>query len=282
MEYLIDPEALIQISLADTHQPLIFDCRFNLMDADAGFAAYQEGHIPGAIYADLNRQLSSPVIPEKTGRHPLPDKNTWIAQVQQWGITPQHKVVVYDDMACVMAARMWWLLRWIGHDNVVALNGGWQAWLQAGGETEQEIPAAKPVSDFDYASLPAISQSIDIAGLDASKQLLLDAREEPRFLGEVEPIDPVAGHIPGATCSPTSANLNDDKTFKSPDELREKFTSATSTDQKRVVCYCGSGVSAAHNILAMRIAGLKEPELYAGSWSEWIIDPDRPIATGHE
>ena len=258
---------------------VVFDCRFSLMDSEAGRTAYQAGHIPAAIYVDLNKQLSSPHFPGVTGRHPLPAKNDWIKQVQQWGITPNCKVVVYDDLGGVFASRMWWMLGWIGHVDAAVLNGGWQAWLQAGGESETQLPSAREESDYDYSALPAISLTIDVAEVDSSKQLLLDAREEKRFLGEMEPIDPIAGHIPGAVCSPTSGNLDTNGELKSVAELREKFAPALAADQKQVVCYCGSGVSAAHNILAMRVAGLEEPKLYVGSWSEWVTDSSRSIAT---
>jgi thiosulfate/3-mercaptopyruvate sulfurtransferase len=262
---------------------LIFDCRFSLMDENAGRATYDEAHIPGAYYADLNKQLSSPHIPGVTGRHPLPDKNVWIKQVQQWGITPQHKVVVYDAAGGAFASRMWWMLRWIGHDNVAVLDGGWPAWLESSSETSSQEPEAMPASNFDYAALDPLTLTIDVNELDGSKQLLLDAREQKRFDGEMEPIDPVAGHIPGALCSPTSGNLDANGSFKSKAELREKFKPVldmeASSEPKEVVCYCGSGVSAAQNILSMRVAGLPEPRLYVGSWSEWITDPERPVAT---
>lgn len=267
------------LELQQEENVVVFDCRFSLMDSEAGNAAYQAGHIPTAYYADLNKQLSSPHLPGVTGRHPLPDKNDWIKQVQQWGITPDCKVIVYDDVGGVFASRMWWMLGWIGHADTAVLNGGWQAWLQAGGESETQLPSARVETDYDYSALQAISLTVDVTEIDANKQTLLDAREEKRFLGEMEPIDPIAGHIPGAICSPTRANLNANGEFKSIAELREKFSPALSSEQKEVVCYCGSGVSAAHNILAMRVAGIDEPSLYVGSWSEWVTDSTRPIAT---
>lgn len=281
MNYLITADELLQQQSglsADTI--LVFDCRCSLMDAEAGKKAYLQGHIPGAFYADLNKQLSSSHQPGITGRHPLPDRNTWINQVQQWGIRPEYRVVVYDDVGGVFAARLWWLLRWIGHDNTAVLNGGWQAWLEAGGESTKKVPEGLERSDFDYAALDALTSTIEVEDIDAASQLLLDAREAKRFAGEMEPIDPVAGHIPGAICSPTSGNTNANGEFKSAEELREKFAPVLEAGQKEIVCYCGSGVSAAHNILAMRVAGLDEPSLYVGSWSEWVTDPTRPIASG--
>jgi thiosulfate/3-mercaptopyruvate sulfurtransferase len=278
MSYIVSVSELKEEQ--QTGNVLLFDCRFSLMDADAGRAAYQEAHIPGARYADLNKHLSSPHIPGVTGRHPLPDRNAWIKQVQQWGITPQHKVVVYDDAGGAFASRMWWMLRWIGHDNTAVLDGGWQAWLDSASESSNQEPEALPVSDFDYVALDALAFIIDVEELDSNKQLLLDAREQKRFDGEMEPIDPVAGHIPGAVCSPISANLDSSGKFKSKAELNEKFNPVVTAaaEQKEIVCYCGSGVSATQNILAMRVAGLEEPRLYVGSWSEWITDPERPVA----
>ncbi len=241
-----------------------------------------EGHIPGAFYADLNNQLSNPHQPGVTGRHPLPDRKNWIKQVKNWGIYPDHQVIVYDDVGGAFASRLWWLLRWIGHDNVALLNGGWQAWLEAGGESSDEVPEDPPVSDFNYDGLEPLALTIDVKEIDANKQLLVDAREAKRFAGEMEPIDPIAGHIPGAICSPTSGNLNAQGGFKSVDELRGKFEPVFKSNQKEVVCYCGSGVSATQNIFAMCVAGLDEPKLYVGSWSEWITDSARAIATGND
>lgn len=275
MNYLVSVSELAK--LLQEKSVLLFDCRFNLMDPEAGKLAWLESHIPGARYVNLNVDLSSPHIPGVTGRHPLPDRDSWINQVKQWGISPEQRVIMYDDAGGAFAARMWWLLRWIGHDNAAVLDGGWQAWLESGGEISTLPPEPRAVADYDYVSLPPLTRSIEVADIDADQQLLLDARELKRFIGEVEPIDPVAGHIPGAICSPMSNNLDDRGHFKSVAGLREKFAEAGATE-KTVVCYCGSGVTAAHNILAMRIAGLQEPALYAGSWSEWITDSRRPVA----
>ncbi len=276
MNDLISVDDLKNSQLEDN--VLLFDCRFNLKDLEAGQSAYMEAHIPGARYADLNKNLSSPHIPGNTGRHPLPDRNSWIHQVNQWGISPQYKVVVYDDVGGAFASRMWWMLRWIGHENTALLDGGWQAWLAAGEECSSQIPENILVSNFDYTGLEPLTLTIKVEDINSSMQTLLDAREQKRFDGEVEPIDPIAGHIPGALCSPGSENLDVNGKFKSAADLREKFAPALNTEQQEVVCYCGSGVSATQNILAMRIAGLEEPKLYVGSWSEWIIDPARPIA----
>jgi thiosulfate/3-mercaptopyruvate sulfurtransferase len=260
---------------------LVFDCRFNLMDAAAGHEAYLAGHIPGAVYADLNRQLSSPHIPGLTGRHPLPDRTAWLAQVQQWGITPDKLVVAYDDAGGAFAARLWWLLRWIGHEQVSVLNGGWKAWLAAKGESRAGEEAVRRASGKEYATLTSLCREVRVTSVNAENYLLIDARDLIRFTGEKEPIDPVAGHIPGAVCSPMSGNLDEQGCFKTPEQLKEKF-SGLQDAEKELLCYCGSGVTAIHNILALKLAGFEEPILYAGSWSEWITDPSRPVARGSE
>jgi thiosulfate/3-mercaptopyruvate sulfurtransferase len=267
-------------ALVDAAGGLVFDCRFSLADPAAGRRAYEQAHVPGAYFAEMNRDLSTPHIPGKTGRHPLPAKADWIAQVKHWGISPDIQVVLYDDNGGASAARMWWMLQWIGHGNVAVLDGGWQAWTNAGKPVTAEVPAPRAPSTFDYSTVRSPAALLDAAAIDGNKQLLLDARDPPRFRGEVEPIDPVAGHIPGAICSPLSANLAAGGTFKGAEELRAKFSAAASPG-KQVVCYCGSGITACHNILAMAIAGLPMPALYAGSWSEWITNPARPVAKGN-
>jgi thiosulfate/3-mercaptopyruvate sulfurtransferase len=225
----------------------------------------------------MNTMLSRPHVPGKTGRHPLPTRAEWSRQVQAWGIAPDIQVVLYDDAGGAAAARMWWMLKWLGHDKVAVLDGGWQAWLSEGLPVIADIPQPPVATAFSYLDSPSLATLVTVDQLDASAQMLIDAREPPRFRGEVEPIDPVAGHIPGAVCAPLSTNLQADGTFKSAEELRQKFSAAGATG-KPVVCYCGSGITACHNILAMQIAGLPMPALYAGSWSEWITDPARPVA----
>lgn len=258
---------------------VVADCRFSLADPAAGRQAYTTGHIPGAHYVSLDEHLSAPHIPGKTGRHPLPDINGWRKFAGALGIQPGKQVVVYDDAGGAMAARMWWLLRWIGHEQAAVLDGGWQAWQAAGQPVSTAMPDAAIVSG--YPERPSLVSTITADGINADTQQLVDARDLPRYRGDTEPLDPVAGHIPGAACSPFTANLDADKRFLSPAALREKFQPVTASG-KPVVCYCGSGVTAAHNILAMKIAGLDDPVLYPGSWSEWITDPSRPVATGDE
>lgn len=258
---------------------VIVDCRFSLADPEAGRRAYSEGHIPGAHYASLDDHLSTPHIPGKTGRHPLPAHSDWRKTAGGFGINPATQVVIYDDAGGAMAARMWWMLRWIGHDKAAVLDGGWQAWQETGLEQSTDVPGASIVTA--YPNIPALVTTVEADELDAGSQLLVDARDLPRYRGESEPMDPVAGHIPGAICSPFSANLDANKFFLAPETLREKFAPVAASG-KPVVCYCGSGVTATHNILAMKIAGFDEPILYPGSWSEWIINPSRPVATGDE
>ena len=259
----------------------ILDCRFSLVDVAAGRKAYDESHIPGASYISLDDDLSTPHIPGVTGRHPLPEKAHWIETVQNLGIHPEVQVVVYDDAGGAMASRLWWMLRWIGHENVALLNGGWQAWESSGNAVSSDDEPVPTRSDVDYVSCAPLARKVDAAVVNGAQQMLLDARELPRYSGETEPLDPVAGHIPGAICSPFSGNLGEDGLFLPAVQLKQKFRDAAMTDRE-VVCYCGSGVTACHNILAMKIAGLAEPALYAGSWSEWITDPQRPVATGED
>jgi thiosulfate/3-mercaptopyruvate sulfurtransferase len=268
----------LEAKLADPALRL-FDCRYSLLDPSAGQRAYSLSHLPGARFIDMNRDLSTPHVAGKTGRHPLPARTDWIARVSGLGITPDSLVVLYDDGGGASASRMWWMLRWIGHDKVVVLDGGWQAWTAAALPVSQEVPQPAMAVKDHYSRRPALVQLWTADAVDGTRQLLLDAREAPRFRGEVEAIDPVAGHIPGASCSPFSQNLQADGRFRSPEALREKFANAI-VSRKPVVCYCGSGITACHNILAMAVAGLPVPALYAGSWSEWITDASRPVATG--
>lgn len=278
MNTLISPRDLA-VNL-DNPDWVIADCRFALNDPQAGRQAYEAGHIPGSFYVSLDDDLSTPHIPGKTGRHPLPALEDWAATVAAMGIRHGSQVVVYDDAGGAMAARMWWMLRWLGHDNVAVLDGGWQAWQAADGAVSQEARHFTPAS-ASYEALPALVRVVSADELDGEQQQLVDARDLPRYRGDTEPLDPVAGHIPGAVCSPFAGNLTADKTFLAPEALQEKFRAVTASG-KPVVCYCGSGVTAAHNVLAMKVAGLDEPALYPGSWSEWITDPSRPVATGED
>lgn len=266
---LISPE-----ELAADSSCVIFDCRFSLMDSEAGRRDYESGHIPGARYADLERDLSA--APGKGGRHPLPDRSELVERIRAWGVSNDSKVVCYDQNVGAVAGRLWWLVRWLGHANVCVLDGGLDAWLAAGFETNAEMVSP---TRGDFTSGPSLTRICTAAALPDSKIKLLDARDAARFSGESEPIDPVAGHIPGAICAPFADNLADGK-FLAPDALKARFRDLKVEPEIDAVCYCGSGVTATHNILALLLAGYPEPILYPGSWSEWITDRDRPIETG--
>ena len=253
----------------------LFDCRSSLADHEAGRRLYEAAHLPGALFADLEQDLSS--TPGPGGRHPLPDRETFAETVRRWGLRNDSRIVCYDQNNGAFAARLWWMLRWLGHAEVRVLNGGLDAWREAGLPVTSEPTLVGDVGDFQAG--PPLTRTRQAGELADSGCLLLDARDRPRFLGEVEPIDPVAGHIPGAICAPFADNLNEGR-FRSAAELKSRFTTLGVSPDTDVVCYCGSGVTAAHNILALLVAGFDEPALYPGSWSEWITDPERPIATG--
>ncbi|MET0014394.1 MAG: sulfurtransferase [Sedimenticola sp.] len=261
---------------------VLFDCRFDLADTDKGERAYAEGHIPGALYAHLDHHLSSPITGE-TGRHPLPDIDRLVLWLGSCGVNEQSQVVVYDDSYGTMATRLWWLLRWLGHDRVALLDGGWQAWLASDGETTTKVPTPQAtrfefqVRDEMLLSTRAISSDLETA---AEHWLLIDARTAERHNGEAEPIDPVAGSIPGSLNLPLQLNLDSDGCYLSAETLRQRYLALMGDHPaSRTACYCGSGVTACHNLLAMEIAGLHGSRLYAGSWSEWIRDPQRPVQT---
>lgn len=256
----------------------LVDCRASLQDPEAGRELYRQGHLPGASFADLLTDLSGPIISGKTGRHPLPPIEAFVARVRSWGISDGSQVVCYDDASGAFAARLWWLLRWLGHDAVAVLDGGYAAWTAAG----QPITAQAPilaVGDFSPRShTDWLVQARDLSESAARK--VFDARAPERYRGDVEPIDPVAGHIPGAVNLPFSENLRAGK-FLPPAELRQRLAAALGdTAPEDAVVYCGSGVTACHDILAFAHAGLPLPKLYAGSWSEWITDPARGVEKG--
>jgi thiosulfate/3-mercaptopyruvate sulfurtransferase len=261
----------------------VVDCRFDLAATDHGARDYRLGHIPGAVYAHLDHDLSGPITPD-TGRHPLPDPQRLGRWVGEIGITPDRQVIAYDDSGGTMAVRLWWLLRWLGHRDVALLDGGWQAWQQSGLPSESD--PVSPSSAAVYPGTPDPSQVVETETLVAWCEqrdvsiTLIDARTAERFNGEAEPIDPVAGHIPGAINRPLQENLDADGRFKSPEDLRRLYLGTLGgRPPASVVAMCGSGVTACHNLLAMEIAGLSGGRLYAGSWSEWIRDPARPVAT---
>lgn len=259
----------------------LVDCRFALTDPDAGRAAYDAAHIPGAIYAHLDQDLSAPVRPGVTGRHPLPDRAGLARRLGGWGVGDDDWVVAYDASGGAMASRLWWLLRWLGHERVLVLDGGWQAWLSADKPVSAAAPSLSPREFTVRAPLEAPVDAGFVMAM-AGDGALLDARASDRFRGENETLDPVAGHIPGAFNLPFTDNLAADGCFLPPEQLKARFRAVCEGTDGPVVSYCGSGVTACHNLLAMRIAGVPRGRLYAGSWSEWITDPARPVARGSD
>ncbi len=270
---LIEPKVLFEH--LDHSNWCAIDCRASLADLHFGRMAYAAGHVPGAVFADLATDFSGPLIPGVTGRHPLPDPSTLADTFGGWGIGANTQVVVYDAGNSAYAARAWWLLRWLGHPAVAVMNGGLNSWQSAGYPLRTEAAHRTARS---FPSRPALTRTVSAADILERSEImdLIDARAEARFHGDIEPIDPVAGHIPGARCEPFERNLDDANRFAAATVLRSRFETADA-DLERV-CYCGSGVTACHNILAMRHAGLPEAALYPGSFSEWIVDPKRDVA----
>ena len=266
----------------------IVDCRFDLMNPDAGELEWHQGHVPGATYAHLDRVLSSPVT-SQSGRHPLPDLPAFVEWLGQQGIDEQTRVVAYDDSLSMYAARLWWLLRMLGHPQVAVLDGGWSAWRAAGLPVDTALPRPEariyrprnPIRRFDEAAV-VDTQAVE-RNIEQRKFLLVDVRTAERYRGEAEPIDPVAGHIPGSVNLPLTENVDEHGFFHSPRTLRELYAPLyQSHPPERQAYLCGSGVSACQPLLAQHAAGLGLPRLYAGSWSEWIRDPQRPVASGEK
>lgn len=276
----VSPLVSVQQLSASLQAPdlLLVDTRFKLEDPDYGRAAHEQAHIPGAVYLDLDQDLSSPTVPGETGRHPLPDPALLEARLREIGLRRHDLVVVYDDGPGFFAARLWWLLHWLGHPRVAVLDGGFAAWQKAGLAVTAEQHVRPWPGDFIASPDDAMVISAEQILQHYAELQLLDARAAERFRGEIEPIDPVAGHIPGALCLPCAGNIAPDGLWRDGASLRQRFPALG--DGQRRVTYCGSGVTACHNILAAAVAGLPWPTLYAGSWSEWIVDPSRPIATG--
>jgi thiosulfate/3-mercaptopyruvate sulfurtransferase len=262
---------------------IVFDCRFLLSQPDEKETDYLKAHIPGAVYAHLDRDLSAPIIPGKTGRHPLPSPEGAARRFGQMGIGPGMQVVAYDDLGGSLAAvRLWWMLRWLGHEAAAVLNGGWQAWLN------ENLPVRSGKQDRQAQSFTPRPRNGMYVTSDEVEELrrspdhrVIDVRAAERYRGEVEPIDPVAGHIPGALNAPYTNNLNDEGVFRTPQELRGYYTKLLGNmPAERTIFYCGSGVTSIHSLLALQIAGMGEAKLYAGSWSEWIASRQRPVAVG--
>lgn len=262
----------------------IIDCRFFLNHPELGRKQYLEAHIPGAVYADLDQDLSGPVVPGATGRHPLPDADAFAAKLSSWGIDENVQVVAYDGAGGMIAGRLWWMLNWLGHEKVAVLNGDYRSWFHEGRPTRsgEENRAPRTFTPRVHAERVVTAEDV-LASLNNPAVKLLDARGRDRFRGENETLDPKAGHIPGAKSAPYTENVDSHGRFLPPEELAARFQALLSdTPAEDTILYCGSGVTAAHNALAMAIAGLGMPRIYSGSWSDWITDPSRPIATGDE
>ena len=259
----------------------VFDCTFDLMNPPAGHAAFVEQHIAGAQHADLDEHLAThdPALRVNAGRHPLPQRDVFAAWLQSVGVNTDTQVVVYDRNGMNYCGRLWWMLKWCGHEAVAVLDGGLQAWVAVGGTVASGEAAENAHGNFALREplVKLVDTTTVAAHLNNGQQPIIDARGAPRYRGEVEPLDPVAGHIPGALNRPFNTNLNADGFFKSADELRAEFTALLGTAKpEHVVHHCGSGVSAVPNVLAMEVAGLGRTALYAGSWSEWCNTPGLP------
>jgi len=260
---------------------LIFDCRFLLKDPEGGLKKFNQGHIPGAQFADMDKDLASPMT-ITSGRHPLPDPNEFIKKLQFWGINNSSQIICYDDMSGAFAARMWWLLKWLGHNDVAVLDGGIDKWTASGLAVEKDVKQ-NAVGTFSGQANNDMWVDVEFVQkeLEKNKINLLDARSGERFTAKDTKTDPVAGHVPGAMNFPFAENLSKQGVFLSADELQQRFALMVSnTENKEVINMCGSGVTACHNLLAMSIAGLPLTRLFVGSWSEWIKDKSRPVATG--
>ena len=260
---------------------IVFDCRHQLMDPAYGHRVYAASHIPGARFAAMDADLSAPIRAD-TGRHPLPDLDGFVTWLCKQGVTSASQIVAYDDSQGAFAARLWWMLRYVGHAQAAVLDGGFARWTREGRPVGVEVPKPRP-SRYTASPDPLRLASLqEVAALVQARQaVLVDARAGERYRGEQEPIDPRAGHIPGAINLPYGGNLNPDGTFLPPEHLRARFAARFGrTDPGASVHYCGSGVTACHNLLAMEVAGLRPGRLFVGSWSLWSKDPSRAVETG--
>ena len=273
-ETVVDPQ-----TLSAHPEWLVFDCRFDLTNTAAGRAAYDQGHVPGAMYAHLDDDLSGS-IGTLTGRHPLPDPARFAERLSSWGVATGRQVVVYDDVSGAYAVRLWWMLRWLGHREVAMLDGGWARWCREGFPVSRQLPELRSVFFHPQPRDDWVVDSAELqSALAGSRLRLVDLRASERYRGEKEPIDPVAGHIPGAFNLPHSELLDSEGNLRPAHALEGKLRNVLgATPIRDSVFMCGSGVTACLGILAARAVGLGEPRLYAGSWSEWIRDPQRPVA----
>ncbi|WP_439117458.1 sulfurtransferase [Nocardioides abyssi] len=263
-------ELLAAVTAGDA--PTVLDVRWRL-GGPPGREEFERGHVPGSAYVDLDRDLASPAGPR--GRHPLPPTDVLEAAMRAAGVSGDRPVVVLDDWAGRAAARAWWLLRFHGHPDVRVLDGAWPAWLAAGGPVETGPTTPEP---GDFTARPGGMPVVEVDGV-RDAEVLVDARAPERYRGDVEPVDPVGGHVPGAVNVPTDINLRADGRFRNPAQLRAFYAAEGATTDADVAAYCGSGVTATHDVLAMEVAGVRAA-LWPGSWSEWVADPSRPVATG--
>lgn len=279
---LISATEALEAQKAPDASPLFVDCRFDLYDPDAGRRQYEQSHIPGSVHADLDADLSGPVGDGSRGRHPLPTPEAFGATLRDWGLHPSRLVIAYDAGPGMFASRLWWMLHWVGHRQAAVLDGGLHAWRQAGGTLTD---AVSDVATGSFRSRANPDMTVDVhyveALLENVSYMLVDARDNGRFAGTESAFDPKSGHIPGAVNHPYQSNLDASGAMLSPEQLKKQFArSCAGGVNPETVMYCGSGVSACHNILAAVHAGLPWPLLYPGSWSEWSSHPDRPVATG--
>lgn len=285
-DYLVTPEQLrANLGRADW---LVFDVRHDLADHQAGRRAYEQGHIPGALFLDHETDLAAPRT-GANGRHPLPDRQDLAALMRLQGLTSGMQVVAYDAQGSLFASHLWWMLRWLGHPHVAILDGGWQAWREAGGEVEtgrrqpsvSEAQAVQSLNLPRQAAMPTVQADQVLANIAQPVFTVIDARAPERYRGEVEPMDPVAGHIPGALNRSHMNNLDAQGRFKPAGQLQQEFQALLGDmPASQVVHQCGSGITACHNLFAMELAGLNGSRIYPGSWSEWVSDPTRPVARG--
>jgi len=262
---------------------LVVDCRHDLVNLAFGREAYAAGHLPGAVFADMESELSGPKRGDDgvfRGRHPLPEKDALVETLRSWGVNDATQVVAYDAHGGMYAARLWWLLRWIGHEAAAVLDGGLPAWQAIGQPVVTEV-AARPRGAIEARApfVPTVTVAEVLENIESAKRTVVDARAADRFRGENETVDPVGGHIPGAKNRFFKDNLQADGRFKAPAQLREEFEGVIGAPQDAIM-QCGSGVTACHNLLALEVAGMPGAALYPGSWSEWSADPARPVAKG--
>jgi len=263
---------------------VIVDCRHDLVNLAFGREAYAAGHLPHALFADMETELSGAKRGEDgafRGRHPLPEKEALAAVLRRWGVNHTTQVVAYDAHGGMYAARLWWLLRWIGHEAAAVLDGGLPAWQALGQPLSSDPPEPRSAGTIDVRApfVPTVTVAEVLENIDSEHRTVVDARAADRFRGENETIDPVGGHIPGAKNRFFKDNLHNDGRFKAPEQLREEFSNVID-DPRKAIMQCGSGVTACHNLLALEVAGMPGAALYPGSWSEWSSDPARPVAKG--